>query len=285
MTIAVVGLGLIGGSIAKAYKRAGFRVLAANRNKQTERFAVLSGAVDEELTDENMKEADVIFICVTIDAAVEWLKAHAEHIGKEQVVIDCCGIKRRICKEGKELSSKYGFMFIGGHPMAGKQFGGFRNSTEKLFDGATMILIPEHRNDIEFLAQLKYLFKKAGFRKITFMTAEQHDEMIAFTSQMTHIAANAFVKNEEKHPKGFTEGGSFRDFTRVAFLDDSLWTDLFLENRDNLIDELEDYISELEEYRKALIEEDEDKLKELLQKGTKSKVAADRKNPALTMEL
>ena len=285
MKIGIVGLGLIGGSLAKAYKRAGDEVLGYNRNRTTYGYAEMSGAVDGELTDRTIADCDVIFICLTIDASVEWLKEKAEFFPKDQLVIDCCGIKRKICETGFEEAEKHGFTFIGGHPMAGRQYGGFRNSKEDLFDGASMILVTEKRDDIELLARLKDLFKRAGFGKLSFMTAEQHDDMIAFTSQMTHIAANAFVKDEARYPGGFPEGGSFRDFTRVADLNENMWSDLCLENKDNLLKVLGDYIDELEKYRTAIEAEDEDTLKDLFIAGTKSKKVADLKDPVLTMEL
>ena len=285
MKIGVVGLGLIGGSIAEAYKRAGATVYGYNRNKTTFGFAEMSGAVDGELNDETIRSCDVIFICLTIDAAVDWLKKNSDKIGEGTLVTDCCGIKRRICEAGFAEAEKYGFTFVGGHPMAGRQYGGFKHASEDLFDGATMVVVTERRDDIGLLERLKKLFKMAGFGKLSFMTAEQHDDMIAFTSQMTHIAANAFVKDEAKYPGGFPEGGSFRDFTRVADLNENMWTDLFLENKDNLLSVLGDYIEELDKYRKAIEAEDEETLKELLRAGTKSKKTADLKDPVLTLEL
>ena len=285
MKIGVVGLGLIGGSLAKAYKRAGCEVYGYNRNKATYGFAEMSGAVDGELTDDNIGALDCIFICLTIDAAVEWLKEKAELFSEGELVIDCCGIKRRICEAGFEEAKKHGFTFVGGHPMAGKQYAGFKHSTETLFDGASMVLVTEKRDDIGFLAELKELFKMAGFGRLSFMTAEQHDDMIAFTSQLTHIAANAFVKNEQNYPYGFPVGGSFRDFTRVAELNENMWSDLFLENKEYILKVLGEYIGELDKYRKAIEEENEDELKELLKAGSESKKTADLKYPVLTMEL
>ncbi|MBR3146726.1 MAG: prephenate dehydrogenase [Eubacterium sp.] len=285
MKIGIVGLGLIGGSLARAYKRAGAEVLGYNRNKTTYGFAEMAGAVDGKLDDDTIADCDVIFICLTIDAAVEWLKAKADRFSKDTVVIDCCGIKRRICEAGFAEADSHGFTFIGGHPMAGKQYGGFKNSREDLFDGATMVLVTERRDDIEFLARLKDLFRMAGFGKLSFMTAEQHDDMIAFTSQMTHIAANAFVKDEADYPEGFPVGGSFRDFTRVAELDETMWTDLILENKDNLLRILRSYIDELGKYSEAIENENENELKELFRAGSRSKKEADLKDPVLTMKL
>ena len=285
LKIGVVGLGLIGGSIAKAYKRAGAEVYAYNRTKSTLDFALLDGAADGRLTDETLAECDAVFLCLTIGASVSWLEKHADAISEDALVVDCCGIKRRICEAGFAAAKEHGFTFVGGHPMAGKQYGGYKNSTETLFDGATMVVVPEKRDSITLIERLKDLFKQAGFGRLSFMTADQHDGMIAFISQMTHIAANAFVKNEQNHPAGFTPGGSFRDFTRVAYLDETLWTDLIMENRDFLLAELNDYIGELGKYRDAIEAGDEEALKELFKAGTKSKQKADRKDPVLTMEL
>ena len=285
MKIGVVGLGLIGGSLAKAYKKAGCEVLGYNRNRSTFEFAKLSGAVDGELTDDSIGSCDVIFICLTIDAACDWLKAKAGLFSEDELVIDCCGIKKRICETGFEEAKKYGFTFVGGHPMAGKQWGGFKNSSETLFNRATMVLVTEKRDDIAFLAELKELFKMAGFGKLSFMTSDQHDDMIAFTSQLTHIAANAFVKDEANYPAGFPVGGSFRDFTRVADLNENMWSDLFLENREYILKVLGNYIDELTKYKTAIEEENEEELKELLKAGSESKKTADLKDPVLTMEL
>ena len=240
---------------------------------------------DGELTDEEIEKCDVIFICLTIDATVEWLRKKSHLFSEDELVIDCCGIKRRICQAGFDEAKEHGFTFVGGHPMAGKQYGGFKNSTETLFDGASMVLVTERRDDIAFLAYLKDLFKEAGFGRLSFMTAEQHDDMIAFTSQLTHIAANAFVKDEANYPAGFPVGGSFRDFTRVADLNENMWSDLFLENKEYILNVLDNYIGELSKYRVAIENDDEDTLKELLKAGSQSKKTADLKYPVLTMEL
>lgn len=285
MRIGVVGLGLIGGSLAKAYKRAGAEVLGYNRNKTTYGFAEISGAVDGELTESSIRTCDAIFICLTIDASVNWLSEHARDFSDGQLVMDCCGIKKRICEEGFRLASENGFMFIGGHPMAGRQYGGFKNSKEDLFDGATMVLVTERRDDIALLARLKELIGAAGFGRLSFMTANQHDDMIAFTSQMTHIASNAFVKEEARYPEGFPVGGSFRDFTRVADLNENMWSDLILENKTFLLKALTNYIDELGKYKAAIENDDEDTLKELFIAGTKSKRTADLKEPVLSMDI
>lgn len=285
MIVGVVGLGLIGASMAKAYMRAGEKVLVYDRKKTQVDFAVLAKSADGALDDETISSCDVIFICLTYEPSIKWLKDNAPKIDKKTLVMDCCGLKRKICEEGFALAKKYGFMFIGGHPMAGKQYSGFVNSSETLFDGASMIVVSEKRSDIEKISKLRDLLKEAGFAKMSFMTAEEHDDIIAFTSQLTHLAANAFVKLQAKYPAGFNQGGSFRDFTRVAELNEDMWSDLFLENQDNLLKDLDLFIGELEKYRDALAAGDRDTLHELLRSGRENKEEADKKDPILTMKL
>ena len=184
MTAGIVGLGLIGGSLAKAYHEAGERVLAHDIDRDVLSFAVISGAVDEALTDETMAECDVILLAVRPAAAVEWLKNHAAKIDKHTVVIDCCGTKRKVCAACFPIAEQYGITYLGGHPMAGTQFSGFKYAKANLFVGAPMVLVPPRFDDIELLSHVKDLLSPAGFGSYSVTTAEQHDEMIAFTSQL-----------------------------------------------------------------------------------------------------
>ncbi|MDD6154683.1 MAG: prephenate dehydrogenase/arogenate dehydrogenase family protein [Eubacteriales bacterium] len=285
MIVGVVGMGLIGASMAKAYKRAGETVYVYDRKKQQVDFAILSKAADGALDDDTIKECDVIFICLTYEPSIEWLKNNAEKFAQKTLVIDCCGLKKKICDVGFALADEYGFTFIGGHPMAGKQYSGFANSTETLYDGAPMIIVARDRSDINKISRLREILKLAGFGKISFMTADQHDDMIAFTSQLTHLSANAFVKIQKDYPEGFNTGGSFRDFTRVAELNEDMWSDLFLANRDNLLKDLNKFIAELTKFRKALEESDRDELHELLKNGRENKEEADKNDPVLTMKV
>lgn len=272
MVIGVVGLGLIGGSLAKAYKKSGFKVLAWNRNKVITDFAKMSKDIDGDLTAENLGECDFIFLSITTGGAVDWLAENAPRIPKHVTVIDCCGIKRRVCETGFGLAGEYGFTFVGGHPMAGKQVGGFKNSSGDIFEGSVFAIVPEDLNDISLLTKVKKVLEPAGFTRCAVMTAEEHDEIIAYTSQMTHLVSNAFIKSRTAaSPHAGVTGGSFRDFTRVAYLDENMWTELFLENRDNLIYELQVLMNELEKYLSALKDGDEDALKALLAEGKKRK--------------
>lgn len=277
-TVGIVGLGLIGGSMAKAYKRAGDRVLGIDKDMITCDYAALAGAVDGTLTDDTIEECDVLFIAITPAAAIDWLKAHAHLLAGCGLVIDCCGNKRAICETGFALAAEHGFTFLGGHPMAGRQFGGFKNSEEGLFDGALFALVPEDPNEIFLLAKAESLLKDAGFTRFSVMTAEQHDRIIAFTSQMAHLVSNAYVKSDTAMmiDGARVSGGAFRDMTRVAFLDERMWTALFLENRDNLLTELDDLLEELLRYQKALQEEDREALMELLREGKERKLEVEK---------
>ena len=277
MNVGIIGLGLIGGSFAKAYKAAGHAVFAKDTDKNIFDFAVLSEAVDSFLDAEAVKKCDLIFIALYPQAAVEALNEIAQFINTEATVIDCCGTKRNICEAGFKAASRYGFTFAGGHPMAGTEQSGFKYSKENMFKGASMILVPPVYDDIMFLEKIKELLSPAGFGKITVSTAEKHDMMIAFTSQMAHLVSNAFIKSPTvfKH-KGFS-AGSYKDLTRVAWLNESMWAELFLENRVHLLHELDLLLASLGEYREALNENDFDRLKNLLFDGKRLKEEVDRR--------
>ena len=189
MNIGIVGLGLIGGSMAKAYKKAGAAVLGCDRDRVVTDFAKMAEAIDGELDESHFRSCDVIFLAITPHEAVKWLTENAPGIPAETLVIDCCGTKRLICDAGFSLSRRYGFTFVGGHPMAGRHRGGFKNSRADLFKGASMALVPEKCDDILLLERLKKLFTTIGFERVIVTTAEKHDEIIAFTSQMTHLVS------------------------------------------------------------------------------------------------
>ena len=276
MVVGIVGLGLIGGSMAKAYKRGeGVRILGCNRNKTIEDFAILSGVVDEALTMENISQCDLLLLTAYPQAAEDYLREAAPHISKNTIVMDCLGTKRGICDMAFPLAGQYGFTFVGGHPMAGTQYSGFKYSRADMFDGAPMVIVPPRYDDIEFLDHIKQLLKPVGFGSITVTTAEKHDEMIAFTSQMAHIVSNAYIKSPSAGGhKGFS-AGSYKDLTRVAWLNPQMWAELFLENGDNLVKELDYLIEKLGEYRTAIEEKDSKTLIKILDEGRMRKKAID----------
>ena len=275
MTVGIVGLGLIGGSFAKAYHAAGHTVLAFDIDRSTYDFAVLSGTVNGPLTDETLSTCDLILIAVIPSAAVDYLKHHAAHIGPKPVVIDCCGTKRVVCTACFPLAKQFGFTYLGGHPMAGTHNSGFKYATATMFHNAPMVLVPANHNDIELLSRVKELLAPAGFSRFSVTTAEQHDEMIAFTSQLAHVVSNAYIKSPTAGlHKGFS-AGSYKDMTRVAWLAPKMWAELFLENKDFLMAELNTLIDNLRQYQDAMEHDDLPGLIQLLDDGRKRKEEVD----------
>ncbi len=275
MRAGIVGLGLIGGSFAKAYSVAGHTVCAFDTDKTVLSFAMLSNAVQEELTDDNLKDCDIILICVYPEAALRFMEEKGPLFGEKPVVIDCCGTKRNIVDKGRELAKKYGFTYVGGHPMAGTQFSGFKYAKEDLYFGAPMVLIPEKNDDIVFLDKLTQLLSPAGFARFTVTTPETHDRVIAFTSQLAHVVSNAYVKSPSAKIHSGLSAGSYRDLTRVAWLNPEMWTQLFLDNDEYLIEEIDILMDHLREYREALKDRDRERLIKLLDDGRRIKEEVD----------
>lgn len=279
LNIGIVGLGLIGGSLAAAFHDGGHRVFGCDKDKKTQDFATMAGTIDGALDDENINACDVILIAITLEQAENWLREKARFISADTLVIDCCGVKRGICEVGAEMATAHGFCFMGGHPMAGKQVGGFKNSRGDLFNDATFCLVPTDKNDIRLLMKAKSILEDAGFTKFIVMTPEEHDRVIAFTSQMAHLISNAYIKSDmaEAEEVAALSGGAFRDMTRVAYLDEAMWTELFMENRDNLMAQLDGFIAELERYKEAIANNDTDALSKLLLEGKERKQKIEEK--------
>ena len=275
MIVGIVGLGLIGGSFAKAYHEAGWKVLAHNRSRSVLDFARISGAVDDELTKENIAQCDLVLVTVYPAAAVSYIEEMAAHIGKKPIVIDCCGTKRVVCEACFPIAEKYGFTYLGGHPMAGNQYSGFKYADADLYRGAPMVIVPPDFNNIVLLSKVKELLAPAGFGQISVTTAEKHDEMIAFTSQMAHVVSNAYIKSPTATAHDGFSAGSYKDMTRVAWLNAPMWAELFMENRDFLINELNMFIESLNEYKEAMENNDMEKLVRILDEGRKRKEEVD----------
>ena len=275
-TLGVVGLGLIGGSFVKSYEQAeDWRILGYDKDEKINQFALLAEDIDGILTEDNVDQCDLILLAVYPEAAVSWLREHADRIRKDAVVLDCCGVKENVCGPCFEIAREHGFTYAGGHPMAGRHYSGYKYATEKLFRGAPMVIVPEAYDDIALLANIKDLLEPAKFGSISVTTAGEHDKLIAFTSQLAHVVSNAYVKSPtaEGH-EGFS-AGSYRDLTRVAWLNEKMWSELFLDNRENLMAELDHLIGHLQEYRDALDREDREGLETLLADGARRKKEID----------
>lgn len=275
MNIGVVGLGLIGGSMAKAFKsRTAHTVYGVDLSEETMLLARLSGAVDGELNDSTLQNIDLILIAIRPLDAIQWAGLHFKELKKDAIVVDLCGVKRTVMDEMLPLAHANGITFIGGHPMAGKERGKFVNSSDSLFVGAPMILTPGRDIDPQTLETLNMLFTDIGFSRIVFTTPDEHDRIIAYTSQLAHITSSAYVKSPEAlRQRGFS-AGSFRDMTRVAHLDEDMWTELFLLNADYLETQLDLLIENLIEYKNALHARDDKKLRALLKDGREKKALA-----------
>jgi len=268
MQVGVVGLGLIGGSLAKAYQRTeGIRVLGSDRDKSILDFARIAEAIDGELTDEELAGCDCILLATYPQGVIDWVMEKAPLLSAHTTVIDCTGTKRRICEALFPVAKEYGFTFIGGHPMAGLHQSGFKYSREDLFDGAPMVIVPPSFEDIRLFDLVRKLLAPVGFGRISVTTAEEHDEIIAFTSQMAHIVSNAYIKSPtaDKH-MGYS-AGSYQDLTRVAWLNPDMWTELFLENREDLLREIDGFLASMQAYRDALEAYDSQRLCALLEEG------------------
>ena len=275
MTAGIVGLGLISGSMAKAYAEAGETVLAWNRSREMLDFAILSGAVSAPLTDENLAQCDVVLVGLPPQASIQWIADHAPYFGRQTVVIDLCGTKRVVCAACFPLAKEHGFTYLGGHPMAGTHNSGFKYATPTMFHNAPMVLVPENHNDIQLLSRVKDLLAPAGFSRFSITTAEQHDEMIAFTSQLAHVVSNAYIKSPTAGlHKGFS-AGSYKDMTRVAWLAPRMWAELFLENKEYLMTELNTLIDNLRQYQDAMEHNDLPGLVQLLDEGRRRKEEVD----------
>jgi len=275
MTVGILGLGLIGGSFARAYSAAGHTVLAADTDRTVLSFAKLCGAVSGDLTGETAPCCDLILLCVYPGAAVGWLRENGPKLGPGPLVIDCCGTKRGVFGEGSGLAVQFGFTYMGGHPMAGTQFSGFKHSRANLFQGAPMVLVPRDPDDIALLSRARRLLESAGFGSVTVTTAEKHDEMIAFTSQLAHVVSSAYIKSPTARAHRGFSAGSYRDMTRVAWLNPEMWSELFLDNRDNLLRELDILKENLTAYEEALRAGDREELVRLLQEGRDRKEEVD----------
>ena len=275
MITGILGLGLIGGSMARAYALAGHTVYAFDCDEQTLSFAELAGAVHGRLDENTIPRCDLILLAIYPGGSARWLEENGHRIPKSALVLDLCGTKEEICSRCFPAAETYGFTYVGGHPMAGSHFSGLKYSRADLFQGAPMVLVPPVFDDMALLDRVKQALAPCGFGSFSVTTAREHDRLIAFTSQMPHILSNAFIKSPTALTHRGFSAGSYRDLTRVASLNPGMWTELFLENRENLIRELDIYLENITAYRDALLQQDPETLKALLKEGSDRKQEVD----------
>ncbi len=275
MNIGIVGLGLIGGSMAKSTKaRTAHTVYGSDLDHETMTLARMCGAIDAPLTEETLPLCDLVLLAIRPGAAGAWAGENAPLLKKSAILVDLCGVKRTVVAAIAPIAAQYGFAYIGGHPMAGRERGGFTSATDSLYVGASMILTPDKRTDMQLLETLKAYFLDIGFANLTFSDPEEHDRIIAFTSQLAHITSSAYVKSPEAQRRRGFSAGSFADMTRVARLDEDMWTELFLDDADYLTAELDVLIQNLTDYADALKARDAERLRALLKEGREKKATA-----------
>lgn len=268
MNIAVVGLGLIGGSICKSLKKHTFhRVMGIDSKKETVKKALEQNAIDEEITADRLCEANLTIICLYPEGICDFVRENADRFKKGSIVIDTCGVKKAIVDACTPILEERGVMFVGVHPMAGREFSGFDYSTDTLFDNASFIVTPTDNTPQIAVDLLSTLAGSIGFGKVVVTSPEKHDKVIAYTSQLAHIVSNAYVKSPSVHDFNGFSAGSFMDLTRVAKLNEDMWTSLFMCNKEALLYEINYIIDSITEYRDAMEKEDKKRLCELLRDG------------------
>lgn len=271
-TVLVAGLGLMGGSMAKTLKaRTDCRVLGWNRTRETAERAKADGDIDAVASAALFREADLVIISLYPKATVDWLRDNMPKMKPGCVVVDMVGVKRYMVDQLEGPALAAGVEYVGGHPMAGREFSGFDYALPTLFDGASMIFVPNSSSTEQTLAALEMFFMHLGFGQTVRCTPEQHDRMIAFTSQLAHIVSSAYIKSPEADKHNGYSAGSYRDLTRVAKLNETMWSELFLCNAELLAREIDEIIDHLDEYRRVIRAGDRETLTALLRDGRERK--------------
>lgn len=275
--IGIIGLGLIGGSMAKALKKyTEHEVYGYDIDDSVVQSALDAGSIDRKIGAEELFACDLLFLGLYPRQAVEYVRKNIDGFRPGSIVIDLCGVKQYLIENLSGICADHQITYIGGHPMAGKERWGFSSADADLFRNASMIITPDARVPQELLGKLEELFIEIGFGCTTVTTPKAHDSMIAFTSQLAHVVSSAYIKSPRaRQHEGFS-AGSYKDLTRVAKLNPQMWTELFLENKDCLLDEIDTIQEHLQEYRDAIAAKDDRRLYELLEEGRKIKEALDQ---------
>lgn len=275
MKIAIIGLGLIGGSLAKAFKKyTDYDIIGYDRDENVLNKALFEKSIDGVFRGD-FEGVDIVVLGLFPEAAINFVRENAEKIGRETIVADCGGVKEKVCLGVKEFADKYGFTFIGMHPMAGLEQFGYDHSKAELFSDASLVLTPYSKAEQSKIRKLSECMLKTGFSRIQMSTPKEHDKVIAYTSQLAHIVSSAYIKSPTAMRHAGFSAGSFRDMTRVAHLNEYMWTELFMDNSDNLAEEIDALIIRLSEYSEALKRKDRNALFELLKDGREKKDLSD----------
>lgn len=262
--IVVYGLGIIGASVCASLKRAGHTVFGMNRSTEAVAFALEHGYIDGEVHD--FADADVVVLALPPRICAKILDEGVFPAGC--IVTDICGIKGEI--ERVVYSKERAYRYVGIHPMAGKETSGIASACVDLFDGKNLIITRTDKTEERAFSTVEKLGREMGFSRIVVCSAAEHDRMIALTSQLAHVVSNAYVKSPmTKNCQGFT-GGSFQDMTRIAGVDENVWSELFFLNKHNLIEELTRLCEHLNEYKVVLEQDDEEGMRRILREGKKS---------------
>lgn len=279
MKIGIVGLGLIGGSLAKAIKKNTNEICyGLDINKATIAGAFAQEAIDDEITIDQLDRCDVVVICLYPQETIDFILENKNRFKKGGIVIDSCGIKRKIVSSVEKELDQCGVRFLGCHPMAGREFSGFAYSVDNLFDKASFIMTPTDNTPISVVKEISNLAYNIGFAKCVVSSPEEHDQIIAFTSQLAHVVSSAYIKSPSLLKQSGFSAGSFKDLTRVAKLNEDMWTTLFMMNKEPLLMEINHIISSLEDYRNAISDNDYSKLHELLKEGRELKEISNNQN-------
>lgn len=267
-TVAIVGLGLMGASIAKALKVSGkYTVIGCDRNEKTCEAAVKDGVISSVWDGKTQLECDITLLCIGPSAAEHFIQSSASLLKKGSILSDICGVKRSIVSLAERVCAPLGILFVGGHPMAGRERSGYESSKENLFINRSYILTKTPNTDQAALSVMSDFAYDIGCSQVTLTTPEEHDRMIAFTSQLPHVLAGAYIKSPRSDRHNGYSAGSYHDVSRVASVDENLWAELFIANGDNLVTEIDLLMEHLREYKTAIENNDRDAVSDAVRRG------------------
>ncbi len=277
--VLIVGLGLIGGSYAKALKKNGKTVLAIDKDENAIKFALENNIIDEGeacVSKKLLNKADVIVFALYPSVFVEWIKENQQYIKSGAVITDVTGVKSGVVEEIQSIL-RDDIEFISAHPMAGREMSGVENSDDSIFKSANYIVVPTKKNRPSTIEWCKDFGKLLGFAQISELSVAEHDKMIGFLSQLTHVIAISLMTCNDDERLPFFTGDSFRDLTRIARINDKMWSELFLMNKKELVSQIDTFMLELDQMKKLLVLGDRDGLREKMKLSTKRRADFDKK--------